>query len=388
MLFNALSYPYQGDFVSLAANLSCRLFCSTLAAANRFAREVGAPTLDLDPALIAPDRFATSFWCPEVGRAAKLLTERRAEEAPLIVGQLAIAAFLNGALRELDLDVRAERGLVIAGHSLRGPRLQIQGADGRLTVREGHEVLTLTRADTEAIAPAWTAVGDSVIRLGDAGLAVFSDGLCLDQWGAPEHLRCDPSREHRVRIEDAVEILRHCGPAYYAWIVAVLREVVPLAKPGRGTSSSSHVAYPGQLRISARGSRIEYVNMLVHECSHQYFNLMQSFVPVVRPDAPEVYSALKECNRPLEKVLLGFHAVGNMLFAYEALLDSGAPVETNEIFLERDAAAEIAVSLYDSLEPHWDSHLEQAGRELYVPMRDWLRAADLLDTPRHAASAR
>ena len=246
---------------------------------------------------------------------------------------------------------------------------------------DGGEVLALARVNAEVIAPAWTPVGGSVLRLGSAGLAVFADGAFLEQWGPPAHPPCKPSEEIRARVEDAVELLRGCGPAYYAWIAAVLREVVPLA-PRSGTSSSSHMAWPGQLRLSVRGSLIEYVTALVHECSHQYFFMVQAFAPFVRPDAPDVFSALKNRDRPLEKALLGLHAVGNMLFAYQALLAGDAGVHTTELRGERDATRTIAASLFESMEPHWDRHLDEAGQELYVPLRDRLRAEGFLATPR------
>lgn len=56
--------------------------------------------------------------------------------------------------------------------------------------------------------------------------------------------------------------------------------------------------------------------MLVHEASHQIYNLTIAPTDVCRPDAPAVYSVLKRTFRPLERVVFALHATANIAAFY------------------------------------------------------------------------
>jgi HEXXH motif-containing protein len=65
--------------------------------------------------------------------------------------------------------------------------------------------------------------------------------------------------------------------------------------------------------------------MLVHEASHQYYFIATRHGPVVDPgDEQQFYSPFASRFRPLERIVLGFHAFANVYLYYSTMLKSGA----------------------------------------------------------------
>lgn len=381
MLFHVFSSPHEGDFFSLAEKLSCRLFRNTLGAVNFLADRLGAARLQLDAEALAPERISTRLWSPEVGHVLLGMGRARQADWPWMSAQLALTAFLKGLLDRVALVVDGDGWLDVSGHSIRGERLIIEGEPGRLVVsgQAGEVLLLLKQIEPEGLDPVWTRDdGDDLVRLGSAGMASFADGKYVDHWEPADQERAPHSRQYKAQIEEAVSLLEECVPPFYVWVAALLREIVALAKVGPGTRSSSSLAWPGHVRMTAGATLVETINMLVHESCHQYFYLVQSCSRVARTDAPEVYSVLKQTARPLERVLLGFHAFGNVLLAHEALLDGRHPIDRAEIERERDSTRRVVVRLDESLQGSWDQHLEESGKELYLPLRGRLADAGLL----------
>lgn len=389
MLFHVFSSPAEGDFLPLAEHLSCRLFRSTVGAVGALAGRLGAAPPQIDADAATPDRMSTRLWSPDVGHVLRGLSERTGDHWPWVSAQLAIAAFASGLVDDIEIELAgaADRWLTIAGHSLRGERLRFEGCAGSLAVTDGvgETRLRLERVDIEALGPVWTRSGaDDLVRIGSAGMAVLSGGEYIDQWETPEYELAPATAAFRAQIEEAASLLEECLPITYVWIAAVLREVGAFANPGAGTRSSSSVVWPGHVRMSTGASLIQTINMLVHECCHQYFYLVMSGARVARRGAPQVFSVLKQTARPFERVLLGFHAFGNVLLVHDALLDGRHPVDCREVESERAFTRQIVTGLDASLQGGWEEQLEEAGGELYLPLRRRLVEAGLLDVRRRA----
>lgn len=384
MLFQAFSSPAEGDFLSLAEQLSCRLFRSTVGAVAALAGRLGAAPPQIDAGAATPDRVSTRLWSPDVGHVLRGLSERTGAHWPWVSAQLALAAFASGLVDDLDIELAGapDRWLTVGGRSLRGERLRFAGRAGNLAVTgaAGETVLRLDRIDREALDPVWTrSDADDLVRIGSAGMAVVGGGEYIDQWDAPDFELAPATPAFRAQIEEAAALLEECLPVTYVWIAAVLREIGVFANPGGGTRSSSSVKNPGHVRMSAGASLLQTVNMLVHECSHQYFYLTQLAARITRPGAPEVYSVLKRTARPFDRVLLGFHAFGNVLLVHDALLEGRHPVDRREVERERTFTRQLVTGLDASLHGGWEEQLEEAGVELYLPLRRRLVEAGHLD---------
>ena len=391
MLFHVFSSPSEGDFLPLAEHLSCRLFRSAVGAVGALAARGGAVPPQIDGAAATPDRVSTRLWSPDVGHVLRGLSDRTGDHGAWLSAQLSLAAFTSGLIDDLEIELAGapDRWLGVAGRSLRGDRLRFAGHAGSLVVTRstGDTLLRLQRVDTEALGPVWTRRGgDDLARIGSASMAVLGGGEYIDQWETPEYeLAPAATPGFRTQLEEATALLEQCLPVTYVWIAAVLREVGAFATPSDGTRSSSSVVWPGHVRMSVGAKLIQTINMLVHECCHQYFYLVMSSARVTRPNAPQVFSVLKQTARPFERVLLGFHAFGNVLLVHDALLDGRHPVDRGEVDRERAFTRQIVAGLDASLQGGWEQQLEEAGVELYLPLRRRLIEAGLLDSPRPAS---
>ena len=99
---------------------------------------------------------------------------------------------------------------------------------------------------------------------------------------------------------------------------------------------------------------------------------------MVKEGAPEVFSVLKNTSRPLDKVLLGFHAFANMRLALGFLRANPEGLELKELADHERDVSSIVGSLDSSLQPFVDDYLEPAGEALYAPLRAKLVGAELL----------
>jgi HEXXH motif-containing protein len=99
---------------------------------------------------------------------------------------------------------------------------------------------------------------------------------------------------------------------------------------------------------------------------------------VVTRDAPEAYSALKNTKRPMERILLGFHAFANILLMFPQLRQATDRIDPKELAGHVQHVSSIVRELDSVLQEHWERYLEPQGRELYLPLRERLVAAELL----------
>lgn len=122
----------------------------------------------------------------------------------------------------------------------------------------------------------------------------------------------------------AFEILNRYAPEYLEWVERLLRGVLVCRCQESRTRSSSWMHAPGVILVSWSANPIEVAEMLVHESSHQYFYLVSRLGAVVDgSDIGYYYSPAVQRNRPLSKILTGYHAFANILLFYRTLLRNG-----------------------------------------------------------------
>jgi HEXXH motif-containing protein len=69
---------------------------------------------------------------------------------------------------------------------------------------------------------------------------------------------------------------------------------------------------------------------LVHEASHQYFHLAQRVAPVTSGvDTRRYYSPAVGRSRPLDRLMIAFHAFANVAAFYSELAASGSSFEAD-----------------------------------------------------------
>jgi HEXXH motif-containing protein len=382
LIFNLFSNPFEGDFLTAAEYMACRNACSVVARANEEAHRLDMSPTGLLGESITPERCSTRLWTPEIG-AARMALRRgiTTENWAWLSGQISLVAFLSGVTSFVNFEAPGAHPMSIAGHSIQSARLRVCGEADSLKLEgvDGQTLLSLTRYEPPDVAPVWVESMEDIIRLGDAAIATFSSASWMDYW-LPDAVQGPASADRDARrclIERVSDVLADCSPQYFLWIASLLRQVAILEPNQTRTQSQSFPLWPGHIHVS----QTTFVTMfiaLIHECSHQYFHMALWCGPVAKSDSPLVFSKLAGRNRPLDKVLLGFHAFGNVLLALPTLLPTLTGNETLEYHEQLLWTREVVDGLYRALQPNWERHLEQSGQQIYQPLRERLIAARML----------
>ncbi len=125
-------------------------------------------------------------------------------------------------------------------------------------------------------------------------------------------------------LTQALDLLEEHLPHYFNWVVRIIRRLVVLhAGPNVLHSGSPEHQY-GTIFISDNFRALSVAEMLIHESSHQYFELLNKLGPTVDPGHTKLYySPAKRCDRPLHKILLAYHAFANVMLFYRGVAECG-----------------------------------------------------------------
>jgi HEXXH motif-containing protein len=162
------------------------------------------------------------------------------------------------------------------------------------------------------------------------------------------------------------------APGFVPWIERVLRGVVVCdVEVGFRVVSGSGEDAPGIIHASYPVSPMDIAEMLVHECTHQYFYMVQRVGPVDDGTDEELYwSPPIRMNRPLSRILMAYHALGNIRLFYDRVRASGGHAELE--YVEANYAA-ITGAIADLDVPlRGNPALTDIGRGLYEPLADRL----------------
>lgn len=162
---------------------------------------------------------------------------------------------------------------------------------------------------------------------------------------------------------DALDVLEHRAPEYMAWVDRVLRAVLVCRCTGGRTRSTSWMHAPGVILMSASDNPIALAERMVHESSHQHYHIASRLGATVEGDDVER-------ERSLNRILIEYHALGNLLLFYRALLWNGMSTPScaeREAELASDADT-LAAVLRDN---PW---LTAIGRDLFEPLHEQVGA--------------
>jgi hypothetical protein len=176
----------------------------------------------------------------------------------------------------------------------------------------------------------------------------------------------------------ALKILEYHAPEYLEWVNGVLRGVLVCSCTDSRTRSSSWMHAPGIVLASWSTNPITIAEMLVHESSHQYFHLLSRMGDVDDgTDVREYFSPAVQRNRPLSRILIGYHAFANVLLLYQSLLRNGLAEDPYCRAMERRLCADVGAL---ELPLHDNPALTDIGRDLIRPLAEQLdqsRRSDL-----------
>lgn len=121
-----------------------------------------------------------------------------------------------------------------------------------------------------------------------------------------------------------LDLLEHQVPHYFDWVVRIIRRVAVLHSEQDRLNSGSHTYQYGSIHISDSPRVLSVAEMFIHEASHQYLELLTKLGPAVHPTHAKLYySPVKQCDRPLHRILLAYHAFANVMLFYGDVLERG-----------------------------------------------------------------
>jgi len=125
-------------------------------------------------------------------------------------------------------------------------------------------------------------------------------------------------------LTQALDLLEEHLPHYFDWVVRIIRRVIVLHAGPNVLHSGSPENQHGTILISDNSRALSVAEMLIHESSHQYLELLNKLGPAVDPGHTQLYySPAKQCDRPLHKILLAYHAFANVMLFYRGVAECG-----------------------------------------------------------------
>ena len=250
--------------------------------------------------------------------------------------------------------------------------LVVHARDGRVDVQASLQGQPDAGADTLVRVGGMTVLPESGAR-GPAFADGFAEAPLPDgTWDRmPTPLQSVPA-PMLESLHSALRMLDRHSRQYYRWVTRAVRYVVPLTPVSHVQMSSSNEHQPATVCMSAHPRPAEVTEMLVHEGSHQYLQMLTRLGPLDDgTDSRLYYSPLKGTGRPIRGILVAYHAVANiLLWTREALATGAGDAE----YFERNAAAlpEKLAVLDEALTT--TPALTPLGRLLWEPLHERLQA--------------
>ncbi len=377
-IFKALSNPFEGDYASVTAELATNQFRVFVRRAARLAEQHG---FTADPRLadiaqrLAKGGARHAYWISEVSVIFKGFAKPAFTESDWnwLRTQVSIAAHVTGVTPGIELDVETNTPLLVAGQIIPAGRLSIRGDSGRMTIQaEGAAARSFLVIARRNDSPVWAedgkqasfvrVDGQPAIRVVNADWhAAFNDELSQPAGAVtPEAI---------AQFEGALELMGRVMPEYRSWVLCLLKEISPLVRPQPNMIASGSSPHRfGGIDLCVPASATETAEMMVHECTHQYFHLASWLGSFMTAEAKPHYSPLKKCERPLDRILIGYHAFGNALIAFEKFREVGLQKETA---VRRNTIADYMAQLRVPIEA--EVGLSELGLAFSRPLRDRLK---------------
>ncbi len=169
-------------------------------------------------------------------------------------------------------------------------------------------------------------------------------------------------------LQRALDLLGRHAAAYAEWILRGVRSLLVVPGDDRRLRSGSMADIYALCYLSSCTNPLAYAESLVHEASHLHFHVASWLGPVHDgTDRRLHYSAAVGRERPIDRILLAYHAFANVLLMYRQLRGAGVDVdgygrraETDMVDLVRQLDVPLRTT----------RALTAVGRSLYEPLRE------------------
>lgn len=342
---------------------------------------VSSGVVELLEGLAAAGPEFEAIWSPAVGRCLNAI--RAADDA---LARRAAAEFLlhagaNGVVGDWEIQLAKpyvflwdawklpESDFLAVKHDGKGVQIltRNQGEERRVVFRPDDGELRW-RSDEAELLPHVNTGRGTVVFLPRRAINPEN----YDDFGFPLIPEITPRQFEP--FAKAFALLKERLPSFHEWVARVLRQVVIVqAGPHKYLLSGSDEGMFAVVYISDSPDILSLAEMLVHEASHQYFYLVTRLGPPHDPSSEQMfYSPFVNSMRHLDRILMAYHAFGNVYVFYRSYL--GLDEEAREVCLKR-----MGRTLEDlkSVEGHIrdSSELTPIGSALAEPLLRELRDA-------------
>lgn len=333
--------PVSTPDLGRQASLLAHAHVASLALALGRAQAAGSPNASLRAHVESRARASTGaarLWAPEIGVIRSFF---RAADIEGALTQLALHLTDLGEQEPWTVTLDGPRAFLFAGHILRldgkvevapqGDLLVFRDARGTNRFRLGAGVWT---AETDVLRVASTIPTPRTLGF-DAPKYVIAlrrdpnvvDGEEIDQadlFGTIDPTGRPLSDYAAGQLQKGFELVDSAMPSFSDYLRILLRGVaaIPAGSGANGQSSGSSSEYPGIFTCTFPGGGDWLAETLVHECSHQYLNLLHSVFPLTtKDDGQRYFSSIKNDKRTLQRQIIGYHAVANITLFRRALVE-------------------------------------------------------------------
>lgn len=174
-------------------------------------------------------------------------------------------------------------------------------------------------------------------------------------------------------LREAAAILQRHAPHYLDWVQDALAAVVPLRPPENMYQSFSLMGVNATVFACFPIPPLKLAELLVHETSHQYYHVAQVRTSFSNgSDQSLYYSPFVQKARPIERILIGFHAFANIALFYRSSLAAGLHDDRRLAELELASNLQQLEPMVKDLEATTD--LTPAARGVFEPLKEELFA--------------
>lgn len=380
----ALSCPYEVGRLELVGSLALSFFsriAQYVASVERFRNSAEGNTLSNISRRAVCATPSVSYWEWEIGAIGKALSKTHTWDldGSWVEAQLLIAAFMAGLINELEFEADVNNPLLVSGLYVSSSLLLSVAASGsKLTIkdRRGEILVELVRQVARNGIPVW--VDSRRYHIPVTFGTKYAMSVASSHW-TWNNGKLRPKQEICEKLESVVEALERAGafleqevPEYYEWIGGAVTLVVPIARPSADVMVSGSDFYSFRMcQIGFPATNYELCEMLVHESSHQYFNLLRTAGPLQRNSTSLHRSPLRSQPRQLDRILIGYHAFANVRLLYRKIQERCGTCDVEPLVksVESDLA-QLDCVLVENI----DNGLTECGKNLYLPLALRLRA--------------
>lgn len=276
-----------------------------------------------------------SHWSRPVGALWRGCETGEVEDVPSKLAELGLEVSFGGVsgdweFRQLD-PISVRIGSYMAsnvvsgcvecdGRSLRCTLSTLRGDGLSLTARSTSSVDAAMSVDR--VEGGWTRL--QLVQSGWAKLVLIPSDLVgtelLPSYAESAFQSLSERGETGLALADGLRFIEQSASKFVPW-VSILREVVPLRSLGGSLASSSSPWDCGVAAVTVTQKGAAVAEMLVHEASHQHFFVAKHLGRLEDgSDQRQYYSPMVSNNRPLEKMILAYHALGNMVIMHSEMI--------------------------------------------------------------------